>query len=102
DRYIFPNGHLPSGREILNAAEPYFTVEDWHSFGPDYDKTVMAWIENFEASYPDLDHSIYDERFRRMWIFYLAPAAAGFRLRINQLWQVLLGQGDRTDIPVWR
>jgi cyclopropane-fatty-acyl-phospholipid synthase len=50
DRYIFPNGHLPSGREILNAAEPYFTVEDWHSFGPDYDKTVMAWIENFEAS----------------------------------------------------
>lgn len=102
DRYIFPNGHLPSGRELLTAAEPYFVVEDWHSFGPDYDKTVMAWIDNFEAAYPDLDHDRYDDKFRRMWLFYLASAAAGFRLRINQLWQVLLGQGDRTDIPVWR
>ncbi len=93
---------MPSATEITRAAEPHFVIEDWHNFGPDYDKTVMAWISNFEAAYPNLDHSRYDERFRRMWIFYLAAAAAGFRARINQLWQVLLSQGDRTDIPVWR
>ncbi len=102
NRYIFPNGHIPSANELAAAAERHFVIEDWHNFGPDYDKTVMAWMRNFEAIYPELDHTRYDERFRRMWIFYLAPAAAGFRLRINQLWQVLLSQGDRTDIPVWR
>lgn len=102
DRYIFPNGHIPSVREIATAAEPHFVMEDLHGFGPDYDKTCMAWMENFEASYPDLDHERYDERFRRMWVFYLASAAAGFRVRVNQLWQVLLSLGDRTDIPVWR
>lgn len=102
NRYIFPNGHISSATEIAHAAEPHFVIEDWHNFGPDYDKTVMAWTRNFEAAYPDLDHSRYDDRFHRMWIFYLASAAAGFRARINQLWQVLLSQGDRTDIPVWR
>lgn len=102
NRYIFPNGHIPSATEIARTAEPHFVIEDWHNFGPDYDKTVMAWTRNFEAAYADLDHSRYDDRFRRMWIFYLASAAAGFRARINQLWQVLLSQGDRTDIPVWR
>ena len=102
DRYIFPNGQLPSLELLARAAEPYFTIEDVHNFGPDYDKTTMAWTRNFEAAYPDLDHDRYDERFRRMFIFYLTSAAAGFRVRINQLWQVLLGQGDRTDIPVWR
>ena len=102
DRYIFPNGHIPSATELAQAAEPQFVIEDWHNFGPDYDKTLMAWMRNFEAAYPDLDHDRYDERFRRMWVFYLSTAAAGFRVRANQLWQVLLGQGDRTDIPVWR
>lgn len=102
DRYIFPNGHIPSMEEIARAAEPHFTIEDWHNFGPDYDKTTVAWTRNFEASYPELDHERYDERFRRMWIFYLASASAGFRLRLNQLWQVLMSLGDRQDIPVWR
>lgn len=102
DRYIFPNGHIPSAAELACAAESEFVIEDWHNFGPDYDKTLMAWIRNFEAAYPELDHSRYDERFRRMWIFYLASAAAGFRVRANQLWQVLLSLGDREDIPVWR
>jgi len=102
NRYIFPNGHIPSAAEIARAAEAHFVIEDWHSFGPDYDKTLMAWMRNFEAAYPDLDHERYDERFRRMWIFYLSTAAAGFRVRVNQLWQLLLGLGDRNDIPVWR
>ena len=66
NRYIFPNGHIPSATEIARAAEPHFMIEDWHNFGPDYDKTVMAWTRNFEAAYADLDQSRYDDRFRRM------------------------------------
>lgn len=102
NRYIFPNGHIPSVREIAEAVEPHFVIDDWHNFGPDYDKTVMAWMHNLETAYPDLDPARYDDRFRRMFVFYLASAAAGFRIRINQLWQVLLSLGDRSDIPVWR
>lgn len=102
NRYIFPNGHIPSVREIAEAVEPHFVIDDWHNFGPDYDKTVMAWMHNLEVAYPDLDPARYDDRFRRMFVFYLASAAAGFRIRINQLWQVLLSLGDRSDIPMWR
>jgi cyclopropane-fatty-acyl-phospholipid synthase len=43
NKYIFPNGCLPSVRQIANASEPHFVVEDWHNFGADYDTTLMAW-----------------------------------------------------------
>jgi cyclopropane-fatty-acyl-phospholipid synthase len=102
NRYIFPNGYLPSASELATAAEKVFVIEDWHNFGPDYDKTLMCWLQNLNDRYPELNPGRYDERFRRMFVFYLAASAAGFRLRLNQLWQVLLSQGDRTDIPVWR
>jgi cyclopropane-fatty-acyl-phospholipid synthase len=102
NRYIFPNGYLPSASELAAAAEKVFVIEDWHNFGPDYDKTLMCWLQNLGDRYSELDPGRYDERFRRMFVFYLAASAAGFRLRLNQLWQVLLSHGDRTDIPVWR
>lgn len=42
NKYIFPNGCLPSVRQIANASEPHFVMEDWHNFGADYDTTLMA------------------------------------------------------------
>src|SRR5690606_32967930 len=54
DRYIFPNSLLPSIKQISRAIERRFIVEDWHSFGPYYDRTLMAWHERFCASWPDL------------------------------------------------
>lgn len=93
---------MPSASEPAAAAEKVFVIEDWHNFGPDYDKTLMCWLQNLGHRYSELDPGRYDERFRRMFVFYLAASAAGFRLRLNQLWQVLLSHGDRTDIPVWR
>ena len=53
-RYIFPNSMLPSARQLCRAAEPHFVMEDWHNFGADYDRTLMAWAANFESRWEDL------------------------------------------------
>lgn len=88
ERYIFPNSLLPSVAQITEAVEGMFVVEDWHSFGPDYDRTLMAWYERFKAAWPQLEEK-YGERFRRMWEFWLLSSAAAFRARRIQLWQML-------------
>lgn len=88
EKYIFPNGMLPSAKQMTAAAEGLFVMEDWHNFGPDYDKTLLAWHENFEAAWPDIKTD-YDERFHRMWRYYLLSFAAAFRARTIQLWQIV-------------
>lgn len=89
DRYIFPNGELPSLGEIAEAAQDYFVIEDVHNFGADYDRTLMAWHQRFEAAWPRFAEQ-YGERFRRMWRYYLLACAGSFRVRANQLWQIVL------------
>jgi len=88
-KYIFPNSMLPSARQIAEHAENRFVIEDWHNFGADYDLTLQAWRANVEAAWDRLD-ARYDERFRRMWRFYLAASMATFRTRHAQLWQLVL------------
>jgi cyclopropane-fatty-acyl-phospholipid synthase len=89
DRYIFPNGMLPSIAQLGAAMEEFFVMEDWHNFGPHYDRTLMAWHANFEAAWPELKGR-YDERFYRMWRYYLLSSAGGFRSRRTQLWQIVM------------
>jgi len=91
DRYIFPNGMLPSAQQISEAFEGYMVLEDWHSFGLDYDRTLMAWYENFQNSWAELSQ-VYSETFRRMWEYYLLACAGAFRARENQLWQIVLSK----------
>lgn len=91
DKYIFPNSMLPSAKQIAEAAEGLFVMEDWHNFGPDYDKTLMAWFQNFDSHWESLKHR-YDERFYRMWKFYLLSCAGTFRSRKNQLWQIVFSK----------
>jgi cyclopropane-fatty-acyl-phospholipid synthase len=88
-KYIFPNSMLPSAEQVAHAREGLFVIEDWHNFGADYDRTLMAWRANFDAAWPRLAQE-YDERFRRMWRFYLSASAAVFRARRDQLWQIVL------------
>jgi cyclopropane-fatty-acyl-phospholipid synthase len=88
EKYIFPNGMIPSIAQIGAANEDLFVVEDWHNFGPDYDRTLMAWFQNFNAHWDELKGT-YDERFRRMWTYYLMSSAASFRVRYLQLWQIV-------------
>ena len=91
DTYIFPNGQIPSIKEIGSTIEGRFIMEDWQNIGVHYDKTLTAWYENFNKNWDQLKHQ-YDERFKRMWDFYLLSCAAGFRARQLQLWQVVLSK----------
>lgn len=87
DKYIFPGATVPSLGETTTAMHGLLVVEDVHNFGPDYDRTLMMWLENFESAWPDLKDR-YDERFRRMWRYYLCFCAGGLRARHIQLQQV--------------
>jgi len=91
NKYIFPNGMLPSIKQLGSATEGLFVMEDWHNFSADYDKTLMAWHRKFEESW-DTIKSNYAERFHRMWGYYLLVCAGSFRARENQLWQIVLSK----------
>jgi len=91
EKYIFPNSMLPSIAQIGKAIEKKFVMEDWHNFGVDYDKTLMAWYKNFIQSWPEIKDK-YGERFKRMWTFYLLISAGAFRSRGIQLWQIVLSK----------
>ncbi len=88
-RYIFPNSMLPSAAQIAASCEGLFVIEDWHGFGTDYDLTLQAWRDNIECAWDGLPVR-YDQRFRRMWRFYLAVSMASFRARRTQLWQLVM------------
>jgi len=92
EKYIFPGGILPSIQGIAEAIEKIFIMEDWHNFGTDYAKTLQAWWKNFSKGYKFLDHKRYDERFYRMWKFYLLACAANFSTRGIELWQIVLSK----------
>ena len=94
DKYIFPNGDLPTLGQISDAAEDLAIIEDTHNFGADYDHTLMAWYRNFEDAWPRF-RDRYGDRFYRMWRYYLLSCAGLFRAREAQLWQLVLSRRGR-------
>lgn len=102
NKYIFPNGCIPSAQHIAHNSEPYLVMEDWHNFGADYDRTLMAWHDRFVAQWPQLSER-YTPRFYRMFRYYLNACAGAFRARNIQLWQVLFStQGCEDGLRVPR
>lgn len=101
NKYIFPNGCLPSVKQIASASEPHFIVEDWHNFGADYDLTLMDWHQRFNSFWPKIQDN-YSESFKRMFNYYLTSCAGAFRARDIQLWQVLFSRGVEGGIYVYR
>ncbi len=98
DKHIFPNGMLPSIAQMGRAIEGLLVMEDWHNFGPDYDRTLMAWNDRFQAAWPELSRvTRRGERFKRMWELYLLFFAGGFRARTYQLWQIVLTKPGRSQ-----
>ena len=91
DKYIFPNGAIPSIDAIGKSLSGKFVVEDWHNFGTDYDKTLIAWMNKFNQHWPKLKEK-YTESFYRMWRYYLLSCAGGFRSRNIQVWQLVLSK----------
>jgi len=97
NKYIFPNYHLPSVKQIIESSEKYFTLEDWHNFGKYYDPTLMAWHSNFIENWNKIKETgNYDERFKRMWEYYLLSCAAGSRARHFHIWQIIFSK-DRNE-----
>jgi len=90
-KYIFPHGVLPSITGLASAMEEEFVMEDWHNFGVNYDRTLLAWHENFVKNWDKIKHK-YDDRFYRMWTYYLLSCAGMFRSRDAQLWQVVMSK----------
>ncbi|MET0280634.1 MAG: cyclopropane fatty acyl phospholipid synthase [Steroidobacteraceae bacterium] len=88
-RYIFPNAVIARQKDITDALDGLFWIEGWQRIGPHYDPTLIAWRRNFEAAWPELSQT-RDERFYRMWRYYLSVCAAGFRAGVTDVWQVLL------------
>lgn len=95
DKYIFPNGVAPSVRQMGEAIEGLFVMEDWHNFGVDYARTLLSWRDNFKRNYRPLplNSAISQDRFNRMWEYYLASFASAFKARHLQLWQIVLSKG---------
>jgi cyclopropane-fatty-acyl-phospholipid synthase len=89
DKYIFPNGMIPSSKQLADSFENLFVVEDWHNFGVYYDQTLMSWFDKFKENWASIAEN-YDQRFFRMWKYYLLSCAGAFRAREMQLWQLVL------------
>ncbi|MBX9586490.1 MAG: cyclopropane fatty acyl phospholipid synthase [Gammaproteobacteria bacterium] len=90
-KHIFPNSMLPSIAQIGNSSEKLFIMEDWQSFGAYYDRTLLSWHQNFKDHWDELK-SEFDERFYRMWEYYLLSSAGCFRCRSIQLWQIVFSR----------
>jgi cyclopropane-fatty-acyl-phospholipid synthase len=79
-RYIFPGGMLPTVTIMRNLGEKYGLpmLNEW-AFRQDYAATLAQWRERFLAAWPKLKPLGFDERFRRMWEYYLSYCEGGFR-----------------------
>jgi cyclopropane-fatty-acyl-phospholipid synthase len=83
---------LPSLKQLAAAAEGVLVLEDLHAFGPrHYEKTLLAWYDNFERNWPAINER-YGDRFFRMWRFYLLSLAGSFRADKQYLWQIVFSK----------
>jgi cyclopropane-fatty-acyl-phospholipid synthase len=91
DKYIFPNGMLPSIEQVGKASENLLVMEDWHNIGTHYDRTLTSWFANFDQNWPGLQDK-YGDTFYRMWKYYLLSMAGAFRSRSIQVWQIVFSR----------
>jgi cyclopropane-fatty-acyl-phospholipid synthase len=93
-KYIFPGGMLPSEKKLkeqTNRASLGWT--GIRRFGQDYADTLSQWGHRFESAWDDIAKLGFDERFRRLWLFYLAYCEAGFRSGRTDVVQLGLAKG---------
>ena len=79
-QYIFPGGMLPTVAIVKTEAERAgFRIDHYEPFGLSYAHTLEHWHERFNAAWPEIERLGFDDRFRRMWNYYLTYCAVGFR-----------------------
>ncbi|WP_083771052.1 SAM-dependent methyltransferase [Phenylobacterium zucineum] len=101
DKYIFPGGYCPSLSEVFAAIEKSgLWVTDMEVLRLHYAETLSRWYERFQAG-RDTAARLYDERFCRMWEFYLAACEAGFRVGSLMVFQIQLAR-DVAALPLTR
>jgi cyclopropane-fatty-acyl-phospholipid synthase len=100
-KYIFPNAAIPTMGQLTTAMDDLLTCEDVHNIGPHYDKTLMAWMQRFNAAWPSFREH-YGDTFYRMWKFYLLASAAGFRTRYLNLFQIVATVWGNAQPPAAR
>lgn len=99
DKRIFPGAHPPTLREMMDIFEPSnFSVLDVENIRLHYAKTLWHWRDRFEKHLPEV-RRMFDERFVRMWRFYLCGSQAAFVTGDMQLFQVLFARGLDNSIP---
>jgi cyclopropane-fatty-acyl-phospholipid synthase len=92
-QHVFPGGMLPSPSVFSqHAARAGFSVRDAYAFGDGYARTLSGWATAFEKSWPAIQQLGFDERFRRLWRFYLAYCEAGFRSGCTDVYQFELAR----------
>ena len=100
-KYIFPGGYCPAISEVFAATERTGTwVADCEILRMHYYWTLKAWRENFEKIRPQAV-AMFDEKFCRMWEFYLISCELGFLHGSNMIYQILISD-KRDDVPVLR
>jgi cyclopropane-fatty-acyl-phospholipid synthase len=99
ERRIFPGGHAPTLREMLDIVEPFgFSVLDVENLRLHYAQTLGHWLDRFEASAERVE-KMFDERFVRMWRLYLSGSWAAFSSGAIQLFQFLFARPTLNAIP---
>ncbi|MCM8594179.1 cyclopropane-fatty-acyl-phospholipid synthase family protein [Accumulibacter sp.] len=87
-QYIFPGGMLPSRAVFSRLADAAgLAIGDEFAFGRDYARTLQYWSTSFDENWPAIAALGFDERFRRLWLFYLAYCQAGFDSGSTDVWQ---------------
>lgn len=89
EKYIFPNGEVPSMQQIAASAEDLMVIEDVENLGVNYAKTLNAWFRNFDDAWPKLSGR-HAPQFYRTWKYYLLSCAGAFSARHLQVWQCVL------------
>jgi len=93
-RYIFPGGMLPSEARLKEETERAgLEWSDLKRFGQNYADTLAEWARRFEGAWSDIRKDGFDERFRRLWRFYLSYCEAGFRTERTNVIQLGLSRG---------
>lgn len=102
-RYIFPGAVCPSVQAVLDAVAEHSSlgIEKWQSFGLDYAKTLAIWRRRFERNWSHIRNLGYDERFRRIWLYYLAYCEAGFRTHRVNVGHLLLARPFHSGRSNW-
>ncbi|MBV9509295.1 MAG: cyclopropane fatty acyl phospholipid synthase, partial [Caulobacteraceae bacterium] len=89
DKYIFPGSYVPYFDEMGKALQDRFVVEHYENIGAGYAPTLHAWYDNFVAAWPEIKGR-YDERFYRMWVYYLNYCEATFHHRFSHVWHFVM------------